>query len=118
MQAYFVDIINGMEWKFTTVSSSVSTSGSVGSGVNYEPAISKYTTGDISIPDKFALKGWPNGMAVRHIGDFAFTHCSMITSVEIPDGVVSIGDWAFYGCSSLVSVMIPFGVTTIGGWAF
>ncbi len=52
------------------------------------------------------------------INDRAFERCSGLTSVEIPNSVTSIGRWAFQGCSGLMSVTIPNSVTTIGYDAF
>ena len=52
------------------------------------------------------------------IYDSAFSDCSKLTSVIIPDSVTSIGSYAFYNCSSLTSVEIPDGVTEIGEYAF
>ena len=48
----------------------------------------------------------------------AFSGCTSLTSVTIPDSVTSIGDSAFSGCSSLTSVTIPDSVTSIGSYAF
>ena len=56
--------------------------------------------------------------SVTSIGYVAFSACSGLTSVTIPDGVTSIGDTAFYGCSKLTSVTIGRGVTSIGYGAF
>ena len=55
---------------------------------------------------------------VTTIGKFAFSYCSSLTSVTIPDSVTTIGGCAFSGCSSLTSVTIPDSVTTIGDSAF
>ena len=52
------------------------------------------------------------------IGGSAFSDCSSLASITIPDGVTSIDDSAFYNCSSLASITIPDGVTSIGGYAF
>ena len=52
-------------------------------------------------------------LPVTSIGEHAFSGCSGLTSVEIPDSVVSIGGYAFYGCSKLTSVEIPDSVTSI-----
>ena len=58
----------------------------------------------------------PNSMT--SIGSYAFSGCSGLTSITIPDSVTSIGYYAFYGCSSLLSVTIGNGVTSIGNYAF
>ena len=58
----------------------------------------------------------PDG--VTSIGDSAFFGCTALTNVTIPDSVTSIGSYAFYGCTSLTSVTIPDSVTSIGSYAF
>ena len=55
---------------------------------------------------------------VLSIGQSAFTYCSGLTSVTMPDSVTSIDQGAFYGCSGLTSCTIGDGVTSIGGYAF
>ncbi len=56
--------------------------------------------------------------SVTSIGDDSFYSCSSLTSVTIGNGVASIGSYAFYNCSSLTSVTIGNGVTSIGNRAF
>ena len=52
------------------------------------------------------------------IENSAFSGCSRLTSVTIPDSVTSIGGWAFSDCTGLTSVAIPDSVTIIGYAAF
>jgi hypothetical protein len=52
------------------------------------------------------------------IEDDAFSSCSNLTGVTIPDNVTSIGENAFSYCTNLTSVTIPNNVTSIGNWAF
>jgi serine/threonine protein kinase len=52
------------------------------------------------------------------IGESAFYKCNALQSVTIPDSVTSIGESAFDSCSSLQSVTIPDSVTSIGDSAF
>ncbi len=52
------------------------------------------------------------------IGFFAFSGCSSIKSVIIPESATSIGNYAFYKCTGLTSIIIPDNVTSIGIDAF
>ncbi|MEE0908387.1 MAG: leucine-rich repeat domain-containing protein, partial [Muribaculaceae bacterium] len=51
-------------------------------------------------------------------GSDAFSYCSGLTSVVIPNSVTSIGIEAFWYCSGLTSVEIPNSVTSISVFAF
>ena len=48
----------------------------------------------------------------------AFSNCSMLTSITLPDSLTDIGGYAFAGCTGLTSFSIPNSVTSIGGEAF
>jgi hypothetical protein len=52
------------------------------------------------------------------IGEYAFSGCTGLTSIIIPDSVTSIGENAFGGCIGLTSIIIPDSVTSIGQYAF
>ena len=73
-----------------------------------DPSIS----GDVAIPSTLG------GYSVTSIGYEAFSGCTSLTSVTIPDSVTSIGSSAFSGCTSLTSITIPDSVVTIGMEAF
>ncbi|MBQ7378347.1 MAG: leucine-rich repeat domain-containing protein [Clostridia bacterium] len=56
--------------------------------------------------------------SVTSIGNYAFSDCTSLTSITIPDSVTSIGYSAFTGCTSLMSINIPDSVISIGMEAF
>ena len=60
----------------------------------------------------------PSDGSVTSIGSGAFSGCSLLENIMIPDSVTEIGENAFYGCSGLTSITIPDGVTSIGEDAF
>lgn len=72
----------------------------------------RYAEGDLVIPN--TIEGYP----VTFIGSRAFYYRSDLTSVVIPDGVISIEATAFYSCSSLTNMVIPDSVNSIGANAF
>jgi hypothetical protein len=67
-------------------------------------------SGRVIIPAVF------NGKPVTVIGGFYSN--KTITSVTIPDSVITIEAMTFSGCTSLTSVTIPDSVTSIGNYAF
>jgi hypothetical protein len=72
----------------------------------------KKASGALTIPATI------EGKAVTSIGKSAFSRCSRLTSITIPDSVTSIGEYAFYTCLSLTRVTIGDSVTSIGMRSF
>lgn len=73
-------------------------------------------SGDITIPAMVTCDGVDYN--VTHIGEKAFSNCSLLTAIDIPESVTSIGYNAFSSCSNLATINIPESVTSIGGSGF
>jgi hypothetical protein len=66
----------------------------------------------ITIPE--TLGDYP----VTVIGAWAFAYCNTLTSVTIPNSVVSLENYAFYWCSKMTAVNLGTGVSAIGIYVF
>lgn len=69
-------------------------------------------TGELTIPSTVTYE--ETEYTVTSIGNYAFSGCGSLTSVEIPSGLTSIGSWAFEDCTNLINITIPESVTTLG----
>ncbi|ONI46058.1 hypothetical protein AN641_02485 [Candidatus Epulonipiscioides gigas] len=58
------------------------------------------------------------GATITSIDDFAFSRCTNLTRITLPDTITSIGQQAFQFCSSLIGLTLPEGVTSIAPFAF
>ena len=74
------------------------------------------TDTELVIPSSFTYDG--NEIPVTNIKQEAFRDNTSITSVKIPEGVVSIGQKAFSGCTFLTDVSLPKSLKEIGVDAF
>ena len=70
--------------------------------------------GDMNAKTVSAFKTSIEGLPVLGLSTYAFSECKKLTSVTIPNGVISISDYAFADCTNLTSVTIPDSVTSIG----
>ena len=73
-------------------------------------------SGSVTIPETLTYNS--QTYRVTSIGSSAFSRCSGLAEVTIPNSVTSIGNEAFYYCSGLTSVTIGNSVTYIDGGAF
>ena len=56
--------------------------------------------------------------SVTQIGDSAFSSCTGLTEITIPNSVISMGEYAFNSCTGLINVTIGSGITSIGSRVF
>jgi hypothetical protein len=84
--------------------------------VTYRERKSNNYSDAVNIPATVDYNG--DTYSVTSMGEWAFSGCSGLTSVTIPNSVTSIERYAFEDCSGLTSVTIGNSVTSIGYDAF
>ncbi len=79
-------------------------------------------SGDVVIPASVTYEGPEdyNGTTypVNAIYDQAFFNCSDLTSVTLPNSILSIGNFAFDSCIGLTEITLPSSLESIGEYAF
>lgn len=72
--------------------------------------------GDIVVPSSIVSSTYGE-LPVVGVYQNAFSECTELTSVTLPESVTEIGNYAFDTCEKLKKVVMP-GVKTIGHWTF
>ena len=99
----------------TEDSEAFDTSGDYEYTVNNEQiTITKYTGSDtvLTVPAQI------EGMQVTVINSKAFSGCSDLIKVELPEGLTTIYAYAFENCTSLEEIKLPDSITTMGYMVF
>ena len=55
---------------------------------------------------------------ITTIGDFAFSSCTTLESIVLPNSVKEIKEFAFKDCSGLKKITLGSGLCSVGGYAF
>ena len=65
-----------------------------------------------------AIKNITLPQSLTAVGSYAFYNCNTLKNITIPSNVETIGNFAFYNCASMTSVTINKGIESIGESAF
>ncbi len=77
---------------------------------------SKSCSGDITIPSKIESDG--KTYTVTSIASSAFDSQNNMTSISLPESLITVSDRAFWGCSGMKELVFPNSVETIGERCF
>ncbi len=94
--------------------------------INVSEGNSKYHSDGnclISTKQKMVIAGCKNSVipsdgSVTSIGNYAFSNCTTLKNITIPDSITKIFDHAFWLCSGFTNIYIPNSVSEIGTSAF
>ena len=84
-------------------------------GAHYDHYPDEYS-GEVIIPSIVSYRN--TEFEVTEIGPGAFSGCTNLTSVSIPNSVTKIGDYAFSGCSGITHINVPKDAGLSGIYSF
>ena len=113
---YFYVEVNGYDMRFEVFSDTEAMPYKDSSA--WSSCISTSAKGEITIPSLVTNPDDGRSYRVTKIGSFAFSRCSKITKVTIPEGVTRISTAAFQNCNGLVNASLPSTLKTIEPYAF
>ena len=98
-------------------------------GIGYNAFKEMQNLTSVSIPEtvetigygsfaKTGLKSFTVPSTVKSIGDFAFSDCVSLKTINFGKGVKSLGKYSFIGCNSLETVTLPSNITSIDDACF
>ena len=82
-------------------------------GIN-KVMITEYKGSDSNV----VIPAYIGNIPVTTIGEYAFSNCTILTSVTIPDSLTTIGNKAFSECNSLKKITLNKNIKEIGNNAF
>ena len=112
-EPYTVEVARDKQyyWKYTNVSIPETV---INNDITYSVTSIRY----VAFSDCTGLTSITIPNSVTSIEEYAFSDCTGLTSITIPNSVTSIERYAFSGCTGLTSITIPNSVTSIGDGAF
>lgn len=119
--------VNGVSYNVITGTTNVEiTQGACPTGVLVIPATvvenaitySVTSIGDFAFSNCTGLTSVVIPNSVTTIGLYSFNRCTSLSSVSIPNSIKSFEEGVFSGCDSLTSLTIPDSVISIGNFAF
>jgi hypothetical protein len=110
-QAHYINAgdVQGFVWMLNSDGESVSIYGYDGAG------------GAVTVPATVPVQlnnAEATNLPVISIGDWAFSNCTNLTSIVLPDSIANLDGYVFYGCVALTNVAVGKGVTSIGAGDF
>jgi hypothetical protein len=106
---------NGITWNYTLSGTSPNQVASIGTGVMDQ---GNATTTGTSLSGAITIPSTVGGYTVTAIGYYSFDNCTSLTSITIPDSVITLVMRAFGYCAGLTSITIPDSVITFGNSVF
>lgn len=73
---------------------------------------------DVNIEGFYTIPAYIGNYPVEKIGQYAFSQCSKLQGIELPNSIIMIDYGAFFNCNSLTNIVLPESIKQIKTQAF